>query len=160
MNILFAGEGGQGVQVIAEILSKAAFLEGKGVLYIPNFGVEQRGGVSLAFVVIDDKAVFYPKFETADYAVILSERSMDRVKRYINIDHTKQLLGPAFPQGTKTCLPSKTWNLVMLGKLNNLGKIVKKENLIASVETRFQKQFLKSPELRKLDLQALENDKI
>lgn len=160
MNILFAGEGGQGVQVIAEILSKAAFLEGKGVLYIPNFGVEQRGGVSIAYVVIDDKTVVYPKFETADYVVILSDRSTDRVKRYINVNSTRQLLGPAVSNGTKTNLPSKTWNMVMLGELNNLGKIVKKENLIAAVEARFQKQFLKSPELRKLDLQALENEKI
>ncbi|PIU02197.1 ketoisovalerate oxidoreductase, partial [Candidatus Shapirobacteria bacterium CG09_land_8_20_14_0_10_49_15] len=53
MKIIFAGEGGQGVQVIAEILAKAAFWDGQPSLYIPNFGVEQRGGVSLAFVVID-----------------------------------------------------------------------------------------------------------
>lgn len=42
--IALAGEGGQGVQSVAMILTEAAALEGKEILYIPNFGVEQRGG--------------------------------------------------------------------------------------------------------------------
>jgi 2-oxoglutarate ferredoxin oxidoreductase subunit gamma len=42
IKILLAGEGGQGVQAIAEILSRAAFLENKKALYIPNFGVEHQ----------------------------------------------------------------------------------------------------------------------
>jgi len=83
IKILFAGEGGQGVQVVAEMLAKAAFLDGKKSLYIPNFGVEQRGGVSLAFVVIDEKSVTYPKFGKAHILAIFSDRSINRVKRYI-----------------------------------------------------------------------------
>ena len=43
--IVLAGEGGQGVQSIAKILVEAGYEAGKEVLYIPNFGVEQRGGV-------------------------------------------------------------------------------------------------------------------
>jgi 2-oxoglutarate ferredoxin oxidoreductase subunit gamma len=50
IKIALAGEGGQGVQSIAEILAEAANEGGKNALYIPNFGVEQRGGVSIAFV--------------------------------------------------------------------------------------------------------------
>ena len=45
--IVLAGEGGQGVQSIAKILVEAGYEAGKQVLYIPNFGVEQRGGVSV-----------------------------------------------------------------------------------------------------------------
>lgn len=160
MNLLFAGEGGQGVQVIAEILSQAAFLEGKDVLYIPNFGVEQRGGVSLAFVVIDNKPVAYPKFSTADYAVVLSDRSIARLKSYIKPDKTKQLLGPAVLGGTKTSFPPKAWNILMLGKLNNLGKVVKQESLLKAIESRFKNQFSTNPELRMLDLKALKNDQV
>ena len=47
--IVLAGEGGQGVQSIAKILVEAGYEAGKQILYIPNFGVEQRGGVSIAF---------------------------------------------------------------------------------------------------------------
>ena len=61
IKIALAGEGGQGVQVIANILAEAANAEGKEAIYIPNFGVEQRG-VSIAYVQIDDKRIGSPKF--------------------------------------------------------------------------------------------------
>ena len=50
--IVLAGEGGQGVQSVAKILVEAGYEAGKQILYIPNFGVEQRGGVSIAFCQI------------------------------------------------------------------------------------------------------------
>lgn len=53
--IVLAGEGGQGVQSIAKILVEAGYEAGKQILYIPNFGVEQRGGVSIAFCQISDE---------------------------------------------------------------------------------------------------------
>ena len=40
--VVVAGEGGQGVQALAESLALAAFREGLEALYIPNFGIEQR----------------------------------------------------------------------------------------------------------------------
>src|SRR4030042_2172131 len=98
MKILFAGEGGQGVQVIAEILAQAAIKQGKKATYIPNFGVEQRGGVSLAFVIIDHQPIVYPKFEKADILAVLSERSWDRVEQYLNTK-TKVIRGPGMENG-------------------------------------------------------------
>ena len=154
IKILIAGEGGQGIQVIAEILAKAAFLENKKALYIPNFGVEQRGGVSLAFVVIDDKQVAYPKFEKADILAILSERSRERVQVYLD-DKTKLILGPAVNK-KEVDFPNKSWNILVLGQINKEGKIVNKENLIKAMEERFTKQFTQNPQLRGIDIKALE----
>lgn len=165
MKILLAGEGGQGIQVIAQILAKASFIEGKYSLYIPNFGVEQRGGVSLAFLVIEDKLVYYPKFKKADIVAILSSRSFDRVKQYINAQ-TLVILGPAINQVPKLeskktffvnkgNFPAKVWNLVVLGIINHLGKIVKKESLLEAMNERFITQFKKDPHLKELDLKAL-----
>lgn len=154
MKILFAGEGGQGVQVMAQILAKASFLEGKSSLYIPNFGVEQRGGVSLAFLTIDDKPVHYPKFEKADILAILAERSIPRVKRYLD-KKTQVILGPAVKKGIKTNFPPKVWNILVLGKVNQIGRIVREPILIQAVRERFEKQFQKEPELKKLDLEVL-----
>lgn len=114
MKILIAGEGGQGIQTAAQVLAKAAFVEQKKVLYIPNFGVEQRGGASIAFLVIDEKPVVYPKFEKADILVILSERIVNRVKKY---------------QGPSTKLIRDKNNLSALKKVLKLTKIVKKENV-------------------------------
>lgn len=82
IRIAIAGEGGQGVQSIAEILAEAANEMGKEALYIPNFGVEQRGGVSIAFVQIGDGQIGAPKFQKADILIPLSPRSVARTKQY------------------------------------------------------------------------------
>jgi 2-oxoglutarate ferredoxin oxidoreductase subunit gamma len=158
MKILFAGEGGQGVQVIAEILAQAAIKQGKRATYIPNFGVEQRGGVSLAFVVINQQPIVYPKFEKADFLAVLSERSWERVKRYVN-PKTIVIKGPAMRNGLRTNLAPQVWNIVVLGKVNRQGKIVEQQFLVKAMEERFAQQFKIKPQLRELDFQALEEQK-
>jgi 2-oxoglutarate ferredoxin oxidoreductase subunit gamma len=85
MNILFAGDGGQGVQTIASIISEVIFRNKKyRISAIPNFGLEQRGGVSLVFVKISEEEITYPKFSEADVILILSKQSRERVSDYIN----------------------------------------------------------------------------
>lgn len=126
MKILIAGEGGQGIQTVAQVLAKAAFKEGKNSLYIPNFGVEQRGGASIAFLVIDKGPVVYPKFEKADILAILSERVKKRVERY---------------QGSKTKVISNENNLSVLKKILELTKIVKKETVRACLKEKLGVKF-------------------
>lgn len=84
IKIALAGEGGQGVQAIANILAEAANTEGKEAIYIPNFGVEQRGGVSIAYVQIDNKRIGSPKFPKADIVIALSARAIERTARYVD----------------------------------------------------------------------------
>lgn len=86
--IALGGEGGQGVQSAADILAQAAFEEGREVLYIPNFGIEQRGGVSLAFVQVSEKPIGSPKFAQADLVVALSARSLKRLEPYMGKEST------------------------------------------------------------------------
>ena len=83
LKIIIAGEGGQGVQSIGELLAEAAFQTGKQALYIPNFGVEQRGGVSVAYVQIADEEIGAPKFLKADLLTVLSKRAAERTKGYL-----------------------------------------------------------------------------
>ena len=160
MKITVAGEGGQGVQVIAEILAKAAFLDNKSSLYIPNFGVEQRGGVSLGFIVIDDKEVVYPKFEKTDILAVFCDRAIERTKRYIS-PGTKIILGPAVKSKKisgirlKTALATKVWNMVILGKIISLQDLVSQESVEKAIEERFARWFAKQPSLRELDFKAL-----
>ena len=78
-----AGEGGQGVQAVGEILAEAAFRDGLEAIYIPNFGVEQRGGVSIAFVQIGREKIGAPKFKKADILVALSQRAVERTRSYL-----------------------------------------------------------------------------
>jgi len=96
--IVIGGEGGQGVQAAADILAQAAFEEGKEALYIPNFGIEQRGGVSLAFVQIGTEPIGSPKFQIAHLIVALSGRALGRLQEYMNeksiILYDSSLLAP------------------------------------------------------------------
>ena len=84
MKILLAGEGGQGIQSIAEILARTANTPDRFTTYIPNFGVEQRGGVSLAFLQISDQPIGYPKFEKADIIIAMGNRAIEPVKKFIS----------------------------------------------------------------------------
>lgn len=82
VKILIAGDGGQGVQTMAEIISQAAFVKDFFVSYVPNYGLEQRGGSSLAFLQISDRDVAYPKFSTPDVLVVMSPAARERVVGY------------------------------------------------------------------------------
>ena len=82
--MVLAGEGGQGVQSVAKILVEAGYEAGKQVLYIPNFGVEQRGGVSIAFCQIADEKIGEPRFAKGDIVIMLSDRAIDRCATYVD----------------------------------------------------------------------------
>ncbi|CUH96828.1 hypothetical protein P22_2939 [Propionispora sp. 2/2-37] len=101
IKILLAGEGGQGIQSIAEILAEAANHSQKEALYIPNFGVEQRGGISMAYLQITDsgKKIGAPKFELADFLIALSSRALSRTRHHAGKDtvyiYDNSLIEPA-----------------------------------------------------------------
>jgi len=51
------GRGGQGVVTAAEVLSVAAYLEGKHAQAFPSFGSERMGAPVVSFCRIDDKEI-------------------------------------------------------------------------------------------------------
>lgn len=55
--IRFHGRGGQGVVTAAEMLSVAAFLEGKHAAAFPSFGSERMGAPVMSFCRVDDKEI-------------------------------------------------------------------------------------------------------
>lgn len=77
MNIMIAGEGGQGIQLIAKILSDIAYEKGYKVSLIPHYGVEMRMGISFAYIRISKKEISYPKFEKADIVAVLAKRQLE-----------------------------------------------------------------------------------
>ncbi|MGC8932955.1 MAG: 2-oxoacid:acceptor oxidoreductase family protein [Candidatus Methanodesulfokora sp.] len=71
-SVCFIGRGGQGVVFSAEVLARAAFLEGKYVAQLQSYGAEVRGGSVMAYVVIDEKPIENPFIEEFDLVVLLS----------------------------------------------------------------------------------------
>jgi pyruvate ferredoxin oxidoreductase gamma subunit len=55
--VRFHGRGGQGAVTAAELLSVAAFLEGKHAQAFPSFGPERTGAPVVAFCRIDDRPI-------------------------------------------------------------------------------------------------------
>jgi pyruvate ferredoxin oxidoreductase gamma subunit len=57
LSVRIHGRGGQGVVSAAEMLSIAAFLEGKHAQAVPSFGSERMGAPVVAFCRIDEKPI-------------------------------------------------------------------------------------------------------
>lgn len=163
MKILLAGEGGQGVQSAAEILTYGAFLEGKKASFIPNFGVEQRGGVSVAFIVIGDEAA-YPKFEKADILAIFCDRAIERIERYMD-EKTHVFCGPSVSkekvkEGWNLIesgdLPERVWNVLVVNKILGLDHLIDKESIRKVITEKLQGKVSKDPEILNLNYKALD----
>lgn len=176
IKILIAGEGGQGVQTMAKLLNQSAYDKGLKVSYIPNYGVEQRGGVSIAFIYIQNKPVIYPKFDKADLVVILSERSVLRTWRYVGPESiviynssyiTPKLINSQKPR-IRNLIPidatnlaqnklksPRVFNTIVLGAiLGKLGKITFSE-MKRAIKKSLGAKIKAKPELETLNNDAL-----
>ena len=171
MKIIIAGEGGQGVQAIANIMTEAAYNQGKQALYIPNFGVEQRGGVSVAFIQIDDKEISSLKFTKADLVLALSPRAVTRTLQYsdsrtiflyeadiagVDLPQTAAQVRPiAAMQIVKEKLNTRVFNVLIMGAAIAASKVVDMDYVIAALEHNLKDKFKKNPALRQMNLEAL-----
>ena len=168
-----SGEGGQGVQSVAEIL-EAAYNENKQAIYIPNFGLEQRGGVSIAFIQVSDERIGAPKFNKADVVIAMSERAVGRTAGYsdsntlfvyddgFNVDaeelpeEAKQIIGlPAVNTANEELHP-RVFNVIIMGAVIGLTNMVTFEAAKNALVNKLGHKFENNPDLRELNFKALE----
>ncbi|GBF22831.1 2-oxoglutarate ferredoxin oxidoreductase subunit gamma [Candidatus Gastranaerophilus sp. (ex Termes propinquus)] len=170
--IVLAGEGGQGVQSMAKILIEAGYEAGKEVIYIPNFGVEQRGGVSIAFCQISDTKIGEPRFSKADLVVLLSDRAIDRCATYVDENTTvvydssvctrtpefkaKRIIGVDANKIANDELSTRVFNVIIVGVVLSATNIVEVSDVKNAMELELGKKFEAKPELRDLNYKALE----
>ena len=172
-NIIIAGEGGQGVQKLAEILARAAFDLGFKTSYIPNFTVEQRGGISMAFVKIGNSPIVYPKFSKADTAVILSARSLVRALRFmtretLTIYNSSLASSSDFKKITKSKLRAipatiiaeqinpRSFNMIFLGKILKELALIDVQTAKKEISKIFSAKYLNNPVLEEQNNAALD----
>lgn len=177
VKIALAGEGGQGVQSVAEIIAEAAYNENKQTIYIPNFGLEQRGGVSIAFIQVSDARIGAPKFNKADVVIALSERAVGRTVDYsdentlyvydcgFNVEpsdlprQSKKVIGiPAIDTANDKLHP-RVFNIIIMGAVIGLTNVVSFEAAKEALEHKLGHKFEKNPALRELNFKALEMGK-
>ncbi|MCL1992322.1 MAG: 2-oxoacid:acceptor oxidoreductase family protein [Spirochaetes bacterium] len=147
-----SGSGGQGILLAGIVLSEAAIIEDLNVVQTQSYGPEARGGSSKAEVVISDTDIDYPKNTDPDFLLALTA---DAYKTYgpaqgggIIIVDSSVTLDPAIKAKT-VALPIietavKTGkeivtNIVALGVIVGLSKIVKQESIEKAVLGRVPK---------------------
>lgn len=162
--IVVAGEGGQGIQTIAKILSTALVLADFYVSYIPQFGPEQRGTPSVSFIQFSKSEINYPKFDTADVILILRKRAIKTVLSYIGpktlvIFDSSTISRQVFPQNNSHifAIPAtqlaeekygaKNENILALAALAKNFLDYPKNALWEIVQNQLAKKFIKNNDL-------------
>lgn len=171
--IIIAGEGGQGVQSIAHAFATAAYKANLNISYMPNYGVEQRGGVSLGFLQIGTGIIGFPKFAKADIVLVMCRRAIDRIVIYLaddtlflydsdQLDATdlakiriRKKAIPATSEANKK-LEQKVFNMILAGTLLAEIKVIKKEYLFEALDQIFADKYQNKPKLKPLNRRAVE----
>jgi len=171
--ILIAGEGGQGVQVISKVLTDGAYLSGNKVSYVANYGVEQRGGVSLGFVQIANQEIGFSKFQYADILVVLADRAAPRILSCIKKDtvimydrdlvseeslsNIKNRKVPVVAMSiAKEKMNVRAFNVIILGAILSLIDGVSIGNVQKALDSNLARAYVKHPEMEHFNKRALE----
>jgi len=86
--IRIAGSGGQGVVLAAQILGKAAVLDGKNALQTQAYGAEARGSLSKSEVIISDGKIGFPAVRKPDILVAMNQEALDKLLKDIKENGT------------------------------------------------------------------------
>ncbi|MEW6348747.1 MAG: 2-oxoacid:acceptor oxidoreductase family protein [Thermodesulfobacteriota bacterium] len=148
--IRLAGFGGQGIILSGHILGKAASLfDKKNAVFTQSYGPEARGGSCSADVVVSDDAIHYPKVSVPHVLVLMSQGALAtygntlRAGGTLIIDEDLVNLPEDPPELTVYRVPSTRMaeelgkrivaNIVMLGAVAALGRVVEYESLKQAV---------------------------
>lgn len=163
--IRLSGSGGQGLVFAGTILAEAiGIYDGKNVAQTQSYGPEARGGASRSDIVISSGEIYYPKSLRLDLLLALTQESCDRYfmklkdegilildSDLVNQPPARDFYGFPFTRITKERLgTSIVANVVALGTIAALSKVVSKESLIEAVKKRAPKG------TEELNLSALE----
>ena len=143
LKILLSGDGGQGIQLMSDLICRAAIERGFFVSHIPNYGLEQRGGVSLAFIQISDNEIAYPKFSTADILVILSQQAEERVVEYHSAAECRIQITEYSDLLKKNNVSHQSYNIFCLGILAKMleeKNILQKEKVFELLKEKLEKK--------------------
>lgn len=149
VEVRLGGSGGQGVVLMGMILAVAANYDRRCVVQTESYGPEARGGFSRSDVIISDNPIDYPKLESADLLVALSQDSVNayttslRREGILIYDSEKVGDRPVF-SGLTIGMPFVHWareetgrpqpaNIVALGVVARITGVVSVESLQRAV---------------------------
>ena len=147
-----SGSGGQGLILAGVILAEAALIDGKKTIQSQSYGPEARGGASKAEVIISDSDIDFIKVQKCDLLLCLTQTAYDKYgKDYTSVLVMDSRLTLKYPEPSKVVkVPildaaadklgkPMVANIVALGVINGLLKLVAKEALAEAVLKRVPK---------------------
>jgi len=159
-----SGSGGQGLILAGVILAEAALIDGKRSVQSQSYGPEARGGSSKAEVIISDSEIDFVKVQKCDMLLCLTQAAYDKYGKdfcsVLILDDSLKLKYPEPEKVVKIPIISTASeklgkpmvaNIVALGAVNGLLKLVSKESLAKVVLDRVPKG---TEELNKRALEA------
>lgn len=147
--VRFHGRGGQGAVTAAELLSVAAFLEGKYAQAVPSFGPERTGAPVTAYCRIADEPIRSHEPIVEPDAVVVQDASLLRsvdvfaglaehgtvlVNAHHTIEHAVTVDASEIAQ---RALGKPIPNAALLGALVGLTHIVSIDSLATAIERHF-----------------------
>lgn len=168
VQIRLSGAGGQGLITAGIILAEAAVLDGKNAVQTQSYGPEARLGASKSEVIISSRKIAYPQVTKPDILLCLSQ---DAFVKYVSQTNPDTVI--ILDSGTVECkapggrliyqfpiteaavkVGSKVAaNVVALGVIGTLARLVTSESLRRAVTKRVPERF------RALNEKALEAGK-
>jgi len=159
--IFLTGRGGQGVVLASILIGEAAFRDGKKVVQTQSYGAEARGSAAWAEVIISDKEINYPKVMKCDVLIALSAEGAIKYSSTLKregmliidnvfIEYLPEDLRKRAHKIPATYLAEEKLNsplyanVIMLGALTKLTKIVNKKSMIAAIKSNVPPESLES----------------
>jgi 2-oxoglutarate ferredoxin oxidoreductase subunit gamma len=147
---IFAGNGGQGVLTIGNILGNAAMNEDYHVTYLPAYGAAMRGGTANCTICISDEEIASPVASEPDYVVALNPPSAsafgNRLEPGGQLIYNSSIKGKMPIRGDISFYPvpaievaraagsERSVNVVMLGAFLKLTGLVRLDTIYGSIE--------------------------
>ena len=157
--IRLVGKGGQGLLLLGAVLADAVAQEGKKVVMTQRHGAQQRGGISLADLVISDSEIDFPLVTTPDILLALTQESFDAYVDNVARSHTIIVdsgtvhLAEEIPEANIVALPieeaavkttgnKQATNMVALGIIAELCRLLPSSRVKEALKRRSPAEFL------------------
>ncbi|MBP2019550.1 2-oxoglutarate ferredoxin oxidoreductase subunit gamma [Symbiobacterium terraclitae] len=147
--IMLTGSGGQGMILAGIILAKAGIRDGYEVTQTQSYGPEARGGASRAEVILDVEPIDFPKVTQADVVLAMTQEAAEKFHTKLRPGgtliadplyvHTVPAVDGQVHRVEITRLAREatgrpiTANIVALGALNRICRLVSDEALVDAV---------------------------
>ena len=158
--IRFGGSGGQGVVLAAQILGKAAVLDGRNALQTQAYGAEARGSMAKSEIIISDSKIGFPAVRKCDILVAMNQESLNTLIKDMKDDgmlivdstnvtdfpETKARLFkiPITETARKTFGEAFYANMIMLGAFTKLSNLVSIEAMEKTIRENVSKETIEN----------------